>query len=218
MAGVGRRWARGGMAVAALLACVAAGGFLIAGRGDTTASSDPAAPSPALSPAALVSSMESSPQPRVSSTTTPSSVASTSVASTSVASAAEPASAQPTPVLAGPIVAEGRTELPGGLFVVRRGDTVEVHFDTPTTRTRRPEKFERIVRETLPTVYGALADDALAGIPPGRLVDAAGLLDGLPERGVRLRTADGGTLVVWPSTRPGRDGPLVITYRATILQ
>ncbi|MHB1223498.1 MAG: hypothetical protein ACYC2G_05550 [Gemmatimonadaceae bacterium] len=210
VAGAERRWARGGVVGAALLACIAVGGYLIGGRGDATADPDSAALSTATTSAALVvSSTPAPPRPDASSL---------SLGSTSVASAAEPASAQPTPVLAGPIVAEGRTALPGGLFVVRTGDTVYVHFDTPTTRTRRPEKFERIVRETLPAVYGALADDALAGIPAGQLVASGELLDGLPERGVRLPTAEGGTLMLWPSTRPGRDGPLVVTYRATILQ
>lgn len=131
--------------------------------------------------------------------------------------AVTPAAPTPGPARHGPIVAEGRTMLPGGLVAIRSGDTVEVHFDTPDTRTRRPEKFERIVRATLPAVYGAVAGDALAGVPAGQLVDSAALLEELPERGMRLRTTGGGTLVVWPATRPGRDGPLVITYRATHL-
>lgn len=118
----------------------------------------------------------------------------------------------------GPIVAQGRTVLPGGAVAVRSGDTVAVHFDTPATRTRRPEKFERIVRATLPAIYGTTADSALAAVPEGSLASEGDLLTSLPERGVRLPTMGGDTLMVWPETRPGRDGPLVVTYRATILR
>jgi hypothetical protein len=113
-------------------------------------------------------------------------------------------------------VAEGRTELRDGLVAVRSGDTVAVHFDTPATRTRRFDKFERIVRETLPQVYGAVADSVLARVPAGQLARSGDLLTELPERGVHLPTGDGGTLALWPETRPGRDGPLVVTYRATL--
>lgn len=135
--------------------------------------------------------------------------------------AERPQAAPPAPApssVPAPIVAEGRTPLPGGLMAVRTGDTVVVHFDTPETRTRRPEKFERIVRETLPAIYGALAGDALAGLPAGQLVAGAELLEELPARGMRLRTAQGGELILWPATRPGRDGPLVVSYRATVLR
>ena len=113
-------------------------------------------------------------------------------------------------------MAEGRTALTEGVVAVRTGDTVAVHFDTPLARTRRADKFERIVRETLPRVYGAVADSALAALPAGRLAAAGDLLHDLPTRGVRLPTADGATLALWPETRPGRDGPLVVTYRATV--
>jgi hypothetical protein len=114
------------------------------------------------------------------------------------------------------MVAEGRTPLGGGMVAVRSGDTVTVHFDQPGTRTRRADKFERVLRTTLPVVYGPLAEAALAALPDGQLVRAGDLLTALPMRGVRLRTADGATLAVWPQTRPGRDGPLVVTYLATI--
>ena len=115
-----------------------------------------------------------------------------------------------------PIVAEGRTALGGGMVAVRSGDTVLVHFDVPNTRTRRADKFERVLRTTLPAVYGPRADAALAAVPAGQLARPGDLLTDLPRRGVRLRTADGATLAVWPQTRPGRDGPLVVTYLATI--
>ncbi|HEU4628883.1 MAG TPA: hypothetical protein VFS08_04030 [Gemmatimonadaceae bacterium] len=117
-----------------------------------------------------------------------------------------------------PIVAEGRTELHDGIVAVRTGDTVAVHFDTPLTRTRRPWKFERIVRATLPEVFGTAADSALAATPAGGIAQAGDLLTELPVRGVRLRTSDGDTLALWPETRPGRDGPLVVTYRVAVVR
>ena len=116
----------------------------------------------------------------------------------------------------GPVVAPGTTELPEGLSVVRAGDSLTVHFDTELGRTRRPEKFERIVRETLPMIYGATAESLLAGVPAGAIAGAGELLTELPARGVRIPTADGRTLLLRPETRPGRDGPLVVRYIATV--
>lgn len=115
-----------------------------------------------------------------------------------------------------PIIAEGRTPLQNGIYVVRSGEQVSVHFDTPATRTRRRDKFERVVRATLPVVYGPLADSLLATVPQGRLVRDGDLVTELPARGVHLRTDSGATLALWPETRPGRDGPIVVTYRTTL--
>ena len=95
------------------------------------------------------------------------------------------------------------------------GRTVAVHLDTPATRTRRRDKFERMVRATLPAVFGATADSALAAVPAGSLASTGDLLTELPTRGLRLATPNG-TLALWPATRPGRDGPLVVTYVATL--
>lgn len=129
--------------------------------------------------------------------------------------AAPAPAAPPAPRPSGPIIPEGRTELRGGVVAVRTGDTVAVHFDTPATRTRRRDKFERMVRATLPAVFGATADSALAAVPVGSLASTGNLLTELPTRGVRLATPNG-TLALWPATRPGRDGPLVVTYVATL--
>ncbi|HEX6058142.1 MAG TPA: hypothetical protein VFZ11_03910 [Gemmatimonadaceae bacterium] len=133
---------------------------------------------------------------------------------TETAPSAAPAPAPASPL--GPVVAPGTTELPEGLSVVRVGDSLTVHFDTELGRTRRPEKFERIVRETLPMIYGAGAESLLAGVPAGAIAGAGDLLTELPAHGVRIPTADGRTLLVRPETRPGRDGPLVIRYIATV--
>ncbi|HKG92018.1 MAG TPA: hypothetical protein VKA84_09015, partial [Gemmatimonadaceae bacterium] len=137
-----------------------------------------------------------------------------------------PAAVTPAPVampVAAPVAApaapvEGRTELGEGVYAMRAGDTVTVHFDTPLTRTRYAEKFERIVRSTLPRVMGetSAAASALATVPVGQLAVAGDLLTELPARGIELPLDAGRTLTLWPETRPGMDGPLVVRYRAVI--
>lgn len=118
-----------------------------------------------------------------------------------------------------PRTAMGRTVLRmPAAFAQRDGDAVTVHFDEVMTRTRRADKFERIVRATLPEVYGATADSMLAAVKPGTLVGGDDLVTELPERGIRLAHPSGAALVLWPETRPGRDGPLVVAYRVTATQ
>ena len=96
----------------------------------------------------------------------------------------------------------------------RAGDTVRVSFDLVLSRTRRPEKFEAIVRSTLPQVFGPPADSALRALPVGSVARAGDLLTMLPERGFDIPLPDGRAIAVWPETRAGRDGPLVVAYRA----
>jgi hypothetical protein len=135
---------------------------------------------------------------------------------------AEPAAAQPPTVMASapvsrsiaPIVAPGRTILRDSTFAERSGDTVVVHFDTPQLRTRRRDKLEQVVRATLPAVYGAAADSALGRIATGQLVHGD-VVNELPTRGLQLPLANGSTLALYPETRPGRDGPLVVAYRVS---
>ena len=74
---------------------------------------------------------------------------------------------------------------------------------------------KHVVHLTLPEVYGALADSALAALPEGQLGEAGDLLTELPRRGVTLPAQDGWVLTLWPTTRPGQDGPLVTSYRVT---
>jgi hypothetical protein len=114
------------------------------------------------------------------------------------------------------IVPEGRSSLPDSLIAERGGDSVIVDFDTQATRTRRRDKFESVVRRTLPMVYGAHIDSVLRTIPAGEIAGTADLLHELPQRGVHLRVAQGWTLDLWPETRPGQDGPLVVGYRARV--
>ena len=136
-----------------------------------------------------------------------------------MASSAAPASGLPTPVVVAtasvaPIVPLGRTFLRDTMVADRSGDTVRVSFDLMLARTRRPDKFEGIVRSTLPQVYGALADSALRALPWGAVARAGDLVTTLPERGFHIPIAGGRTIAVWPETREGRDGPLVVGYRA----
>lgn len=112
-----------------------------------------------------------------------------------------------------PILAPGRTDMADSLYAERVGDTVIVHFDTSPARTRRADKFEHVVRQTLHVVYGAAADTLLATVPEGQLAAPNELLTSLPQRGIHLATPSGRRVALWPQTRPGRDGPLVVAYR-----
>jgi hypothetical protein len=115
-----------------------------------------------------------------------------------------------------PTVAEGRTELRDGLVAVRTGDTVVVHFDTPGARTRQPQKFEQLVRATLPAIYGAAADSLLASVAVGELIRGVDPTATNATHGVYLPLSSGWSLALWPETRPGRDGPLIVRYRTAL--
>jgi hypothetical protein len=124
----------------------------------------------------------------------------------------------PAPVAAPPAfaarIAEGRTDIGAdGLYATRQGEIIRVHFDTELGRTRRPAKFEQIVRATLPAVFGPTADSLLRNVPSGEIATGGDLLVDLPQRGISLRHPDGRSLTVWPETRPGRDGPIIVAYR-----
>ena len=133
-------------------------------------------------------------------------------AAPAMAGASRPAAAVGTIVL--PVVPPGRTALRDTMVADRAGDTVRVSFDLELSRTRRPEKFEAIVRSTLPQVYGAAVDSALRALPEGAVARAGDLVTTLPEQGFHIPLPGGRTIAVWPETRPGRDGPLVVAYRA----
>ena len=113
-----------------------------------------------------------------------------------------------------PVVPVGRTALRDTMVADRMGDTVRVGFDLTLSRTRRPDKFEWIMRETLPQVFGPLADSALRALPVGSVARAGDLVATLPSQGIRIPLADGRSIGVWPETRQGRDGPIVVAYRA----
>jgi hypothetical protein len=65
-------------------------------------------------------------------------------------------------------------------------------------------------------VFGAPVDSVLRAIPDGGIVGSVDLLNDLPKRGVHLPLASGMTLDLWPETRPGQDGPLVVSYWARV--
>ncbi|HEX6597988.1 MAG TPA: hypothetical protein VF034_01615 [Gemmatimonadaceae bacterium] len=113
-------------------------------------------------------------------------------------------------------VPEGRTGLRDSMYVERHADTAVVHFDTELARTRRRDKFETTVRATLPVLYGAPVDSMLATLPDGAITGDRDLVSEVTVRGVRLPIPAGGTIELWPVTRPGRDGPLVVGYRARV--
>ena len=114
-----------------------------------------------------------------------------------------------------PIVPEGRSDLGDGVFAMRQGATLAVYFDTPLTRTRRRDKFEAIVRATLPKVLGAAADSIMAHVPEGTMA-SGDLVTELTTRGIHFPAMSGSTVAVWPETRPGQDGPLVVAYRVVV--
>jgi hypothetical protein len=115
-----------------------------------------------------------------------------------------------------PVIDAERTELPDGMYADRQGGEVTVHFDTELARTRRRDKFENVVRQTLPVIFGTRADSILAAVPAGEIVHGGDLLSELPARGIQLPPSGGWSIMLWPETRPGRDGPLVVSYRASI--
>jgi hypothetical protein len=115
-----------------------------------------------------------------------------------------------------PTIGEGRTSLRDGIVAERHGDEITVHFDTPAARTRRPEKFEGILRATLPRIFGAAVDSALGAMAAGTVVPPHGLTTDLPTQGLYVPLPGGPTLRIWPETRPGEEGPLVVRYRVLI--
>ena len=131
---------------------------------------------------------------------------------TSTALAATPLAGAP--IAVAPVVPVGRTVLRDTMTADRSGDTVRVSFDLSLSRTRRPDKFETIVRSTLPQVYGAAADSALRVLPFGAVERAGDLITSLPQRGFNIPLGGGRSIGVWPVIRAGRDGPIVVAYRA----
>lgn len=127
---------------------------------------------------------------------------------------AAPKAESPVPKLE-PKIAEGRRNLAESMFAVREGPEVTVHFDTDAWRTRYDWKFERVVRATLPILFGNVVRAALDSIPEGQLAAGGDLLTELTTRGIELPISEGQILRLWPVTRPGQDGPLVVAYRAS---
>ena len=135
-----------------------------------------------------------------------------------VTMSAAPATTPVTAAPVSPLVPQGQSSLPDSLLATRADSVITVSFDRTMIRTRNPWKFERLVRSTLPALYGPLADSALARIPEGGLVRQGDLINELPTRGMRIPVAPGWTFTLFPITRPGQDGPLVTQYRVSVVR
>jgi len=114
-----------------------------------------------------------------------------------------------------PIIQMGASSLAGGVSAERTDTAVTLSFDQPMTRTRRPEKFEQFVRATLPSIYGKKVDSALTAMPAGTLAKQGDLITELPTRGMRIPVDSAWEIRVFPETRRGVEGPLVVRYRAS---
>ena len=116
-----------------------------------------------------------------------------------------------------PTIQKGESTIAPDVVAVRSDSDVVVMFDKPMLRTRRPDKFELFLRSTLPAIYGAPAADAIGKIAAGNIAAQGELLTELPARGVRIPLNATSMIRVFPETRPGQDGPLVVRYRARIV-
>jgi hypothetical protein len=110
------------------------------------------------------------------------------------------------------LLGQGRTTLSDSIFAVRSGDSVTVNFDTKGNRTGRADKFEHMVRETLPLVYGRRNTASIDSVPEGSLLPSRDVLGELTSRGMHLTLDNGLKIALWPQTRPTSDGPLVVAY------
>jgi hypothetical protein len=115
-----------------------------------------------------------------------------------------------------PILPAGESSLADGVTASRANAIVTVSFDKPMIRTRIPEKFEQFVRSTLPRIYGAAIDSSLTRLPIGAIARQGNLVDDLPSSGVRIPIGAAWEVRVFPETRPGVEGPLVVRYRTMV--
>lgn len=115
-----------------------------------------------------------------------------------------------------PKIAMGQTVLGDSVVAVRTDSNVTLMFDKPMTRTRMPDKFERLLRRTLSEVYGSQVETVLSGLPEGALIQGD-LLKELPARGIHVPMSNDWKLSIYPETRPGQDGPLVVRYRVAVV-
>ncbi len=125
-----------------------------------------------------------------------------------------------TPLVSAPkaasLLGQGRTTLTDSIYAVRSGDSVLVNFDTHGNRTRRADKFEQMLRTTLPLVYGRRVTSSLGSVPTGALLPSRDVVGELTSQGVHLTLDNGVKISLWPQTRPSADGPLVVAYRVVV--
>ena len=120
------------------------------------------------------------------------------------------------PVKGASLLGQGRTTLTDSIYAVRTGDSVLVNFDTQGNRTRRADKFEQMLRTTLPLVYGRRITSSLDSVPTGSLLPSRDVVGELTSQGVHLMLDNGLKISLWPQTRASADGPLVIAYRVVV--
>jgi hypothetical protein len=124
--------------------------------------------------------------------------------------AAKPAPVAPTIV---PVIPQGETVLADGVTAFRVDSTVTLSFDLPMIRTRMADKFEQFVRATIPQLYGTAVDSALHAMPLGSIASQGNLITELPARGIHIPMKNRVELALYPETRPGDTGPIVVRYR-----
>ena len=200
-----------GLATVAVLAA-GAWALLQRARGPETPETPESAATPTSPPGPLSSGTPGAGAPPAP--TVPGTVASAAAGSTPGAAPTPAVSAERPPVA--PAIGEGRTELRSGVVAERSGDSVIVRFDDMMERTRRPLKFEQLLRATLPRLYGPSASTALAAWPQGSVARAGDLTSELPSRGLRIPLEGGWAMSIRPRTRPGSEGPLVVEYVARV--
>jgi hypothetical protein len=116
-----------------------------------------------------------------------------------------------------PVILRGETMLADSVVAVRGDSDVVVEFDRPKIRTRRPDKFEQFVRTTLEYVYGAPGAGVISKLPYGAIASQGDLINELPTRGIRIPVDSAWVIRVFPETKTGRDGPLVVRYRVRLV-
>ena len=205
-----------GIVVATLGAAGVLGATAIRGRASASTEQPRAAQNSPSQPRA--SEVQVAPQPVNTNSPVPKPTLTNASVSTGNVAITPPAPKAPVRAPFTPVVPQGRSEVADGISVTRRDSVVVLSFDTKMARTRLPDKFERFVRATLPTIYGAGIDSVLARVPVGALVGQGDLVNELPTRGIRIPASSGWTITLYPMTRPGQDGPLVVQYRVSVVK
>ena len=98
---------------------------------------------------------------------------------------------------------------PDGLLVVEPGTELDVLHPLAVRRLWGvgPATERKL------TALGVQTVGELAALPEGAIAGGRDLVNEVAVHGVRLPIPTGGTLELWPVTRSGRDGPLVVGYR-----
>jgi len=163
------------------------------------------------------SAIAAAPKPQIDSTTATTPVPTAVAAEPPQTTPPVPAPAAPAAAPFAPAIPRGETMLADSAIAVRTDSDVVVTFDKALLRTRRPEKFEQFVRTTLESVYGAPAAAVIRRLPVGAIAAQGDLVKELPARGVRIPVDAAWVIRLFPETRPGQDGPLVIRYRVRLV-